>query len=271
MKFSKFLFLLVFTIISGCNVNKELQRQADEQKEIQHELEDNIIALKKLLAKSDTKSETAITINKVIDNISSKLDSANKEIEKQTGKKTKTRLNNLRLKKEIISEAIQELKVVQIAVDKVVSEKLESDLSFGIGKSELREDGKKQIDDMVQNIRLQIQFWDDFPAGEQPKVYANKKKTVALNITGYADLQGSVNVEHRMKNNLELSNNRAKSVRDYFENKLNEIAKNENIEIKIKSVGRGEELPVGVKDTTKIDNPERRICVITIGVIPTFQ
>ncbi|MBL7800035.1 MAG: OmpA family protein [Chitinophagales bacterium] len=262
--------ILALLLLSNCISQKDLNEQQAENERTRIALEDNIVMLKKLLNKSTQSSETTSTINNAIDDISTKVEQAYKEIDKQTGKKTKTRLNNLRLKTEIISQAMQELKVVQIAVEKVVSEKLESDLSFDVGKSTLKESGKKEIDDMVQNIRMQIQFWNDFPKNEQPKKYADKVKKIAVNITGYADLQGSTNTEQRIKYNLELSNERANAVRSYFEFRLTEIAKTEKIEIKLKAVGKGEEPPVGLKNTTKIDNPERRICVITLGVIPTF-
>ncbi len=270
IKPQKFFSILALFLLSNCISQKALNEQQAENERTRIALEDNIVMLKKLLNKSTQTSETTVTINNAIDDISAKVEKAYKEIDKQTGKKTKTRLNNLRLKTEIISQAMQELKVVQIAVEKVVSEKLESDLSFDVGKSFLKESGKKEIDDMVQNIKMQIQFWNEFPKNEQPKKYADKVKKVAVSITGYADLQGSTNAEQRIKYNLELSNERANAVRLYFESKLAEIAKSEKIDIKMKAIGKGEEPPVGLKNTTKIDNPERRICVITLGVIPTF-
>ncbi len=265
-----FIPILAFLLFSSCVSQKKINEQQAEIERTRIAFEDNIVMLKKLLNKSTQTTETTVTINNAIDDISVKVEQAYKEIDKQTGKKTKTRLNNLRLKTEILSQAMQELKVVQIAVDKVVSEKLESDLSFDVGRSLLKESGKKEIDDMVHNIKMQIQFWNEFPNNEQPKKYADKVKKVVVSITGYADLQGSTNVEQRKKYNFELSNERANSVRVYFESKLTEIAKTEKLDIKLKAIGKGEEPPIGLKNTVKIDNPERRICVITLGVIPTF-
>ena len=135
IKPQNFFSILALLILASCVSPRPIDIVTAENERTRIALEDNIVMLKKLLNKSTQTSETTVTINNAIDDITSKVEQAYKEIDKQTGKKTKTRLNNLRLKTEIISQAMQELKVVQIAVEKVVSEKLESDVSFDVGKS----------------------------------------------------------------------------------------------------------------------------------------
>jgi hypothetical protein len=87
---------------------------------------------------------------------------------------------------------------------------------------------------------------------------------------GYADLQGSYNVDRRKSYNLSLSEMRAASVTEVINDYVQELEKNFSLLVEIKHEGKGEEPPPGLVDLEKVNNPDRRICTISSYVIPIF-
>jgi len=157
------------------------------------------------------------------------------------------------------------------AIDKVnksiLDKILQSDISFETGKHDLKEKGKSELNNMVNEIEELILGWNHFDNYK----YKDKQKVITVIIVGYADLQGSSTIHTRRSHNLKLSENRAYSIEEHLKSKFAYLIGKYNIVVDIKSEGRGEELPPNVTDTVSIKNPQRRVCLISSSVSPIFE
>jgi outer membrane protein OmpA-like peptidoglycan-associated protein len=82
-------------------------------------------------------------------------------------------------------------------------------------------------------------------------------------------MQGSMDEATRQKNNLELSEKRAKAVADELNLQLTTIKEKYKLTFEIQSKGRGEELPENnASSSKKGENSTRRISSISLVVGP---
>lgn len=154
-----------------------------------------------------------------------------------------------------------DLKLYEEDIKSSQQEKLQSDISFAMGKYDLAQDGKaaleKFADKIVANIDGSLLLFPDKPLILQVDVY------------GYTDSSGFLsdggNLRKRALLNQRLSELRAKSVSDCLNRALTQRLASHGSRVLIhtgKVVGHGEELPPGVPVTSQPSNPQRRICQI---------
>ncbi len=145
-------------------------------------------------------------------------------------------------------------------------EKLQSDISFAMGRYDLAEDGKialeKFADKILANIDSNLQLFPD------------KSMVLQVDVYGFTDSSGFVsdggNRRKRIALNQRLSELRAKSVSDCLNQALTRKMAPYAHKISIqpgKIIGKGEELPAGVPVTVEVTNPHRRICQIFSTVV----
>ena len=143
--------------------------------------------------------------------------------------------------------------------------KLYSDVAFGIGSSEVSKNGITEISKLVENIVKEIAEWKNYVSSCNEKVFENDLYILVVDISGYADQQGAAAL------NFTLSENRANSVKLEIIKQLNSIVKNQRVSLifdKIQTRGYGEELPPGVTQSGQND-PSRRVCIISSLVGPS--
>jgi outer membrane protein OmpA-like peptidoglycan-associated protein len=140
-------------------------------------------------------------------------------------------------------------------------EKLQSDISFAIGKYELAQDGKialeKFADKIVANLDGNL------------LLFPNKPLVLQIDVYGYTDSSGFLsdggNRQKRMLLNQRLSELRAKSVNDFMHHVLTQrlVSYSTKVSLQAGNVqGKGEDLPAGVPVSTQALNPQRRVCQI---------
>jgi len=152
--------------------------------------------------------------------------------------------------------------IVETAVRNTSEITLKSDISFVTGRYDLRTDGISVLKIVVSEIEKKIIKWNTIKNG----AYRYYPKKITVIVVGYADLQGASNINLRKKTNLDLSEKRSATVANFLNDELTRLKDNYNIEIRLINKGLGEELPPNIKDTWSIDNPNRRICLISTNV-----
>jgi outer membrane protein OmpA-like peptidoglycan-associated protein len=140
-------------------------------------------------------------------------------------------------------------------------EKLQSDISFALGKYDLAQDGKialeKFADKIVANVEGNL------------LLFRNKQLILQIDVYGFTDSSGFLsdggNRQKRMLLNQRLSELRAKSVSDFLHHALNQKLVSYAKKVSLhpgKVVGKGEELPAGIPASAQTSNPQRRVCQI---------
>lgn len=152
--------------------------------------------------------------------------------------------------------------IIETALNNTQDVTLKSDISFNTGSSDLKTDGKNVLKIIVDEIEKKINEWDKI----KNEAYKSYSKKITIIVIGYADLQGSSNIDARKQKNIELSENRAKIVANNINTEINKLKSKYNIEVKIVNIGLGEELPPNVTDDKTVNNPKRRICMISTNV-----
>ncbi len=164
-----------------------------------------------------------------------------------------------------ISQLGQEINAIYVSFDRELDKKLQSDIYFKTGSYNLSQQGEKELKEIVEvDLKNMIEEWN------KEEVYKNKMKKLKINVVGYADLQGSYNIERRKSFNLSLSEKRAASVREVIQKHLKILENKHALNIELQHEGKGEEPPPGLADLDKVNNPDRRICTISSYVIPLF-
>jgi len=164
-----------------------------------------------------------------------------------------------------ISQLGQEINAIYVSFDRELDKKLQSDIYFKTGSYNLSQQGEKELKEIVEvDLKNMIEEWN------KEEVYKNKMKKLKINVVGYADLQGSYNIERRKSFNLSLSEKRAASVREVIQKHLKSLENKHALNIELQHEGKGEEPPPGLADLDKVNNPDRRICTISSYVIPLF-
>ncbi|NBC84218.1 MAG: OmpA family protein [Bacteroidetes bacterium] len=177
----------------------------------------------------------------------------------------KRKFDKIRQYQQRLSSLSHEVSAIYKSFEKELDKKLQSDVYFHTGSANISNTGRLELKEFVyKEIQQIIKEWD------QEEMYIDKPKKVKINVVGYADLQGSQNKSVRQKNNLQLSEKRAKEVKDIIESYLNELNSTYKLQIIIDHQGKGEELPPGVTDSHAVNNPDRRICIVSGYVIPVF-
>jgi outer membrane protein OmpA-like peptidoglycan-associated protein len=145
--------------------------------------------------------------------------------------------------------------------EKIQTQKSDVDYSFKTGSSELTLFGKRDVKIFINNLRDEVATWkNDVKCDE---VFDLSVFVAVVDITGYADMQGSKDPMKRKKNNMELSRQRAESVREEF---LKLTRYESSIRFMVNSYGKGEKLPPGVSGNGKLDDPHRRVSIMT-GIV----
>jgi outer membrane protein OmpA-like peptidoglycan-associated protein len=147
--------------------------------------------------------------------------------------------------------------------------RLGSDINFSTGSATLSKEGKKKISQLVTNITNEIEKWKTYLNHHNENIFSNSEFKTIILINGYADMQGSMDEATRQKNNLELSEKRAKAVADELNLQLTAIKEKYKLTFEIQSKGRGEELPENnASSSKKGENSTRRISSISLVVGP---
>jgi outer membrane protein OmpA-like peptidoglycan-associated protein len=147
--------------------------------------------------------------------------------------------------------------------------RLGSDINFSTGSATLSKEGKKKIVQLVLNISAEIENWKTYLNHHNENIFNNSEFKTIILVNGYADLQGSMDEKTRQKNNLELSEKRAKAVANELNSQLIPLKEKYRLTFEIQSKGRGEELPENhVAPSKKGENAARRISSISLVVGP---
>ncbi len=142
--------------------------------------------------------------------------------------------------------------------------KIYGDISFKTGASLISEGGKSEINEIINEIKKDIEVWRNYVNDCNERVFESELFVLVIDIDGYADQQGASN------KNQTLSQERASSVKTEIIRQLNSLVVKEKINIvfdKIQARGFGESLPPGV-DQKGEDDPSRRVCIINSLVGP---
>ncbi len=143
--------------------------------------------------------------------------------------------------------------------------KIYGDISFSTGSSVVSGSGKKEIKNIVNQIRADINEWRQYVSDCNEKVFENDLFVLVIDIDGYADQQGST------ESNQNLSEERAKAVKTEIIKHLNDLIIVEKINLvfdKIQARGFGEQLPPSLSQRGEND-PLRRVCLINSLVGPS--
>jgi outer membrane protein OmpA-like peptidoglycan-associated protein len=177
----------------------------------------------------------------------------------------KKNFNKIRAYQQKLSSLSREVNAIYKSFEKELDKKLQSDVYFSTGSANISSAGSSGLEAFVFNeIESIIKEWSEEEA------YRGHPKKVKIKVVGYADLQGSSNVEKRKQNNLELSEKRAESVMKTLDEFLDQLKSEYMLQVDIEHEGKGEEAPPGLTDMNRINNPDRRICIISSYVIPVF-
>jgi outer membrane protein OmpA-like peptidoglycan-associated protein len=193
--------------------------------------------------------------------------------ESMIGNKIKSLKNEiLKLKTEINStEEYSEFLKLGLEIEKLYCKdqlfknsqikKLESDYSFKTGSAELTIFGKRNITNFMNKLHQEVANWkSDIKCGT---AISKAQFSAVIDIFGYADTQGSSDLVKRRRNNMELSERRAESVRKEL---LYQIRNETQIRFVINPYGKGESLPPGIFDNAEDDDPRRRISIMS-GIV----
>ncbi|MGV8057542.1 MAG: OmpA family protein [Smithellaceae bacterium] len=168
-------------------------------------------------------------------------------------------LENLSLVK--AASISSDLRLYEEDIKSSQQEKLQSDISFALGKFELAEEGKAALDKFADKITASID--------SNLKLFPEKPIILQIDVYGYTDSSGFLrdggNRQRRMIMNQRLSELRAKSVSNHLNQSLSSRMKPYQEKVSIqpgKTIGKGEELPSGVPVSSLVNNPQRRICQI---------
>jgi len=154
-----------------------------------------------------------------------------------------------------------DLRVYESDIKSSQQEKLQSDISFALGKSELADEGKAALDRFADKIVAIIE--------NNLKLFPDKQIMLQIDVYGYTDSSGFLrdggNRQKRLMLNQKLSELRAKSVSNHLDQSLSARIKPYLQHVSLqpgKIIGKGEELPAGVAPSSLINDPHRRICQI---------
>lgn len=182
--------------------------------------------------------------------------------------------DGLKKTKELLQKIITHMDKKVNPISIVIAEnskmtELKSDVAFETGSSKLKEKGSEEITKQVAEIEKKIIEWRQYIDNNKIKIFENDLYKLKIIINGYADTQGSSNISERKKDNLELSRNRAESVKNEFKKQLDILVEKHKLITDIEYHGKGEELPPNVIDNGLKNNPYRRVCLIISVVSPS--
>jgi outer membrane protein OmpA-like peptidoglycan-associated protein len=147
--------------------------------------------------------------------------------------------------------------------------RLGSDINFNTGSAVLTKEGKKKISQIVSSIVIEIEEWKGYLNHHNENIFSNTDYKTIIMVNGYADLQGSSDEKARQKNNLDLSEKRAKAVADELQLQLASLKEKYHLSFQIESKGRGEEIPGDrIQTSKKGESAARRISSISLVVGP---
>lgn len=168
-------------------------------------------------------------------------------------------LENLSLVK--TASLSSEIRLYEEDIKSSQQEKLHSDISFALGKSDLANEGKIALDKFADKIISILE--------ENLRLFPDKPVLLQIDVYGYTDSSGFLsdggNRQKRMLLNKRLSELRAKSVSDYLNQSLSSRIRPYAQKVSMqhgKATGKGEELPMGVAASSHAKDPQRRICQI---------
>lgn len=168
-------------------------------------------------------------------------------------------LENLSLVK--AASISSDLRIYEEDIKSSQQEKLQSDISFALGKFELAGEGKVSLDKFADKIIAIIE--------ENLRLFPDKPILLQIDVYGFTDSSGFLSDRgdrrKRAVLNQRLSELRAKSVNDYLNQSLTSKLKPYAQKVFIqhgKVMGKGEEMPAGVAASSLVNNPQRRICQI---------
>jgi len=168
-------------------------------------------------------------------------------------------LENLSLVK--AASISSDLRIYEEDIKSSQQEKLQSDISFALGKFELASEGKIALDKFADKIIAIIE--------ENLRLFPEKPILLQIDVYGYTDSSGFLSDRgdrrKRAVLNQRLSELRAKSVNDHLNQSLSARMRPYLQKVSLqhgKVMGKGEELPAGVAASSHVNNPQRRICQI---------
>jgi outer membrane protein OmpA-like peptidoglycan-associated protein len=238
-------------LLEACRTLSDLKRALEVRK-------NNILA-----SVEKNSSIDSVIINSIIE--------SNKELELLTKEANLIDIKNSQDFEKLISvlQKLRDLKCKRIDVlTQFVTKKtntLYSDIAFGVGSSVISKNGISELTNLVNKLTKEISDWKNYVSSCNENVFENDLFILVMDISGYADQQGSDTF------NLTLSENRAKAVKLEIINQFNAIVKDRRVSLifdKIQTKGYGEELPPGVTQSSQ-DDPKRRICIISSLVGPS--
>ncbi len=160
------------------------------------------------------------------------------------------------------TQKMEELAKVKETIKKHIFAKIESDVSFDIGKYTIsKKEGKQVLDRIINDVLTKkMEFINKFP---------NSKVLITVKTVGYTDTQPLLKDKQlgrtcRGNGNQCLSELRAEAIGEYIAQGVS--TSDSSVQINREAIGKGEELPVGVTEPYPASDPRRRICIVDIAI-----
>jgi len=157
---------------------------------------------------------------------------------------------------------MEELGKIKETIKKHIFAKIESDVSFDVGKYTIsKREGKQALDVIVSDVLTKKkEFINKFP---------NSTMLINIKTVGYTDtqpLRSDTQLGKRCGGNGNqcLSELRAETIAEYIAQGVSKI--DPSVKIKKDPFGKGEELPVGVTEPYPANDSRRRICIVDIAI-----
>jgi outer membrane protein OmpA-like peptidoglycan-associated protein len=265
--------VLVF-VMSACS-KTYYQRRVESAEKLSEAADELLIATNELRREINQKVEENPNSSSedfivLVEQKSQEIERVQQRVEQLAPKRSfevnqKKNFNKIRAYQQKLSTLSREVNAIYKSFEKELDKKLQSDVYFSTGSANISKAGEAGLKEFVFNdIESIINEWS------KEEAYRGNPKKVKIKVVGYADLQGSANVDRRKQNNLTLSEKRAESVQNILDAHLDQLKSKYMLQVDIEHEGKGEESPPGLADVDKIDNPDRRICIISSYVIPVF-
>jgi hypothetical protein len=182
-------------------------------------------------------------------------------------KKDKERISQIEAElTNLVNKKIIPFKKIEMQIDH--PKILTVDYSFETGKANLNKDAVKELSALQYDWEKELEIWKNYKDGNGEQIFTNDNMEIRINIIGYADMQGKGSINDRRERNRELSEKRAENVRKEIKNSLKIFENKSSLKIEYITLGKGEELPPNVENSDLIDNPARRIVIITTAIYP---
>lgn len=245
-------------------LNKNKVQQEKEFMALLSTVHDLTLKNKPSLSTNVNLSEVDSQIERTINETESKIRELERKIRSINVQSPDSHEQILKYMKELNDLLCTRIGAINKFLNKRVS-KIFADVSFKTGSSDISPGGVSQLEGVSSQIIKDIEEWRSYVNDCNQKIFENDLFVLVINIDGYADQQGSTEI------NVRLAAERAVAVKKEMLRQLGELVTTNRINVifdNIYAKGHGEDLPPGLTQKGEND-PSRRICLISSIVGPS--